>query len=130
MTLSRRVGYLKVYTAPTPFEAHFVRSLLEQRGVPARVMNENFSPYGTIQPEVWIAEADLEVASEVLEVLQRGREEDGALSIADVTDETGRLSIDGTSGAVSLCPGCGEENPSHFEVCWQCGESIIPAPDG
>lgn len=124
------MGYVKVYTAPTPFEAHFVRSLLEQRGVPAQVKNENFSPYGTIQPEVWISEGDLEAASEVLDVLRRGRDEDGALSIADVSDEAGRLSVDETSGAISLCSSCGEENPAHFEVCWQCGETITQACDG
>ena len=30
--------------------------------------------------------------------------------------------------AAWLCPGCGEENPGNFEVCWNCG-APLPGPE-
>ncbi len=118
------MSVIKVFTAPTAFEAHFVRSVLEQHGVVAMVRNDTFSPYGLEQPEVWVQPECLEVVEEVLAMLRSSSDADGALSLAEVDGEAGRLSLDADAGAVSLCRGCGEENPRHFEICWRCGEAI------
>ena len=94
------MGFVKVYAAPTPFEAHLVRSLFENRGVPAQVRNDTFSPYGTVLPEVWVEERYAETIREVLSELAQGPEEDGQLSLAEPEDQDGAVSIpeDGESG--------------------------------
>ncbi len=111
---------IKIYTAPTTFEAHLVRSILEAQNVEAVVTNEGFSAYGTLGlPEVWVHEKDLEVVREVLKKLQESDKKDGALSIADPSDE-GALSLN-TSAWV--CKQCQEENPANFETCWKCSQT-------
>lgn len=115
MADSADVALIKVYTAPTPFEAHFVRSLLEHRRIPAEVVNDGFSPYGMIACEVWVDELYTAVAEEVLREMRENKK-DGALSITDPAPERGALSI--------ACRHCSEENPQGFEVCWSCGAEL------
>lgn len=111
---------IKIYTAPTTFEAHLIRSILEAQDVEAVVTNEEFSAYGTLGlPEVWVHEKDLEVVQEVLKKLQESDKKDGALSITD-PDEAGSLSL---KKSAWVCEQCQEENPANFETCWKCSDS-------
>ena len=39
------------------------------------------------------------------------------------------LAEDGEKAARTVeCPGCREENPGNFELCWSCGEDIPESP--
>lgn len=77
-----------MYGANHPFEAHFVRSVLESRGIWATVQNENLAPYG-VGAEVWV-EAD-ETDAAVAIVQEFLREDAGHLSLVAVDDPRGGL---------------------------------------
>jgi hypothetical protein len=85
------MAFVRVYRAATSFEAHFVRSVLEQGGLHPRVTNDGFAPFGLaeMRPEVWVEEEGLSVARAILAEL--ARRDDGALSLAD-TGVEGRVS--------------------------------------
>lgn len=100
---------LKIYSAPTLPDAHFVRGLLAQAGIEARVFNENAQsvmgeiPVNLAWPEVWIMdEAD-------------------ALQARELIRDFDHPQID-TSAA--FCPHCHEDSPSHFRTCWNCGREF------
>jgi putative signal transducing protein len=99
----------KLYRAANLPDAHILRGLLAQAGIAAHVFNENAQgglgqlPFTEAWPEVWISEdRDLTRAQEIVQAFER---------VAEV------------SGSVR-CPGCTEENPSSFQLCWSCGQSL------
>lgn len=114
----RRGRFFRVYSANHPFEAHFVRTVLESHGVWATVQNENLAPYG-VGAEVWVESDQIEAAREVLEVIQR--DDSGQLSIVGEEDERGRLAT-APPDEPALCPGCGRALSSSSEACPDCGE--------
>ena len=83
--------------------------LLSDARIDARVLNEHAQggvgqlPVTDVYPEVWVVEdADFKRARELLVAFERRR----------VSEET------------VTCSGCGERNPSTFEICWHCGEPL------
>ncbi|MBS1269323.1 MAG: hypothetical protein MAG794_00272 [Gammaproteobacteria bacterium] len=103
----------RVYTAAHLPDAHLFAHSLETHGVRARVFNETLQggvgelPH--IYPEVWIEdEGDWDRARSLVRQFER-----------DVTRTSG----------VNRCPKCQEDNPSSFEICWQCGAVVSTIND-
>ena len=104
---------LLLYQAKDVAEAHFVRAVLMEAGVPAVVQGENLGsavgevPFFAAFPTVHVNRPDLERARAVLARLEREREE----------------SRSAAAGAeATTCPTCGEMIEPPFTDCWQCGE--------
>lgn len=99
----------KLYSASDLPEAHLLRGLLEQAGISVRVFNENAQgglgqlPFTEAWPEVWVTEErDLARAREIVQAFERAP----------------------TVSANLRCPGCAEDNPSTFQLCWKCGAAL------
>jgi hypothetical protein len=100
---------VRIYSAATLPDAHLVRGLLGQAGIEATVFNENLQgglgeiPFTHAYPEVWIVdERDLHRAREVIRQIEQPAPGSGA----------------------AICPRCREGSPGHFQVCWNCGETL------
>lgn len=85
-------------------DAALLRNALESADIEARLRGEHLPsiagelPLPEAQIEIWVREADAQRARQVLEAL---RAEDA-------------------DGPPRVCPKCGEENPSNFDLCWSC----------
>jgi hypothetical protein len=101
---------IRIYTAQQRYDAWLVAHRLNQIGIRAHVFNQHASsivgemPCGDVaQPQVWIErECDLERAEVVLREIE----------------EAGRR-----PGNVA-CTACGEQSPSNFDLCWNCGAAL------
>lgn len=98
----------RVYSAPTLADAHLIAALLAQEGIEARVFNENAQgglgeiPFIHAWPEVWVVdERHAPRARQLIHALER-------------TDTRTQVA----------CSACGEDNPSNFQLCWNCGAQI------
>jgi hypothetical protein len=101
----------KLYTARDAMEAHFLRTLLEERDIPAAVLGENLAPArGELpftletQPAVWVREDHFAQAQAVVDEMLAQRH---AQSLA----------------LPWTCPACGEEVDGTFDLCWNCQAS-------
>lgn len=103
----RRATLEAIYTAGTLQEAQLLLDRLLEAGIEARLMNEHLLggfgqlPYGESLPRIALTNA--------------AQAEDAALVISAF-----EANMRQTSEAVLTCPGCGEENPENFELCWNC----------
>jgi hypothetical protein len=91
----------RVHIAENPAEAHFVKGLLESKGITASVREE-----GTIGdfPSVWVAEGpNFELAREVVMALSREQ------------------AFIETQNEHWYCPRCREQIEPQFTECWKCG---------
>jgi hypothetical protein len=102
---------LRVYRASSIPEAHLLCGMLEAEGIRAVVKNELLAgaigelPMMATLPEVWIVRAsDEPKAQKVLDDYQ--------------------VRASSTLGPDVACPACGAENPSNFELCWQCRKPL------
>ena len=99
----------KIYSAASLMEAYLVRDMLGHLGIEAMVLNENLGsiageiPLHHARPEVWI-----------LHPADRQR----ALAVVREMDSP----VAAQPGV--FCPGCHEENPKNFELCWHCGQGL------
>lgn len=93
------------YEAEHPFQVHFVKGLLEAKGIASEVRHEDMiGGY----PSVWVvADTDFELAQELVSALSRGQ------AIADSQSDSW------------CCPKCREQIEVQFTECWQCGALII-----
>lgn len=86
-----------------------IRNLLESAGIEVTLKNEFLGggvgelPPTEAWPELWVAEADLRVAQEIVAELER------------------EPSLPGWR-----CPQCGEKIEGQFSACWNCG---APRPE-
>ena len=98
----------QVYEARDSMEAHFIRQALEAEQIDAVVQGENLAVVQGLIPEttpsVWVNDADIDRAMEVISRLPKGQE---AVS----------------HPAGWKCPKCGETVEGQFDVCWNCGET-------
>jgi putative signal transducing protein len=99
----------KLYSAASLPDAHLIRNLLDQAGIEAHVFNENAQggvgqlPVMDAYPQVWIVnERDLERARQIVETFER---------MPSIRSNL-------------RCARCSEDNPSTFQLCWKCGESL------
>lgn len=100
---------VRLYQAGNILEAYLLLHMLEQRRIPAKVLNENLQgavgeiPFIHTWPEVWLEdERDLALAQRVVEEFECRPHASGE----------------------RVCTHCGESNPATFETCWQCGEAL------
>lgn len=99
----------KIYIANDLIEANIVLDLLENAYIPARLFNVYAQggageiPFTQTYPEVWVLR-DLD--------FERGQKLITAYEQTPV--ET----------ATCICPNCHEENPYHFQLCWQCNHGL------
>lgn len=101
----------RVYGARDGTEAEFVRMLLEQAGIEAVV--EGAATDAVLGPvlgapaaaSVWVPEAQMGDARNVIESYQRGQPD---------------------RGDAWTCPTCGEAIEGQFTECWNCGTSRQP----
>ena len=93
----------QIHTADNPAEAHFVKGLLEAKGIAAQVRQEDMiGDY----PSVWVtAGADFKLAQEVVSAL------------------SSKQAIVETQSEPWCCPRCGEHIEAQFTECWQCETS-------
>lgn len=99
----------KIYSAASLPDAHLIRNLLREAGIEAHVLNENAQggvgqlPVMDAYPQIWIAdERDLPRAREMIEAFEQMPSVRSSLR----------------------CERCTEQNPSTFQVCWNCGENL------
>jgi hypothetical protein len=98
-----------VYVAINLPDAHLVRHLLQQAGIPSHVLNEHAVgamgelPVASACPQVWIAQVHQEHhARTVIEEYQSRRPVTGN----------------------KICAACRETNPADFDLCWRCGAML------
>ena len=103
---------LLLLRVPDRLQAYLLRDLLAMNGITAHVFNEHVTsivgeiPPDAATPQLWLDdERDLRRAEAVLEAHAADAKRMGPV----------------------YCRGCGEENPSTFETCWNCGVCIWPA---
>lgn len=105
-----KIGAVKrIYLAASLPEAHLLLHSLQAENIEATVFNENAQggvgelPVTQVYPEVWIERAEDETRARL--VVRKF--ESNSVSVPD-----------------KKCRGCGEVNPSTFEVCWQCASLL------
>lgn len=99
----------KVFSSTEISEIALVRDALVHNGLQATVQNEHsgHSAVPAFRPpaEVWITrDADYERAREIV-----------VSTLATLTSKS--------DAPPWICSNCREENPSSFEVCWNCGRA-------
>lgn len=99
----------RFYVARARFDAFLVADRLNQAGIRAHVFNQHASsivgdvPPDVAQPQVWLErEADRERAEILL----------------------ARLTEDAAHSGTTHCTACGEDSPSNFDLCWNCGRQL------
>ena len=103
---------LLLLRVPDRLQAYLLRDILGMNGIKAHVFNEHVGsivgevPPDVATPQLWLDdERDLARAQAVLRAHAAASRRMSAV----------------------FCRGCGEENPSTFEMCWNCGHCIVPA---
>ena len=111
---------IRVHSSWNSFEAHIVKTALEQAGISVTLKNELLAPLagalpmGDVMAEVWIDEADEELAAQILKKTQ------GELSLTNPQAPGGELS----EAEDRMCKSCGETSPAHFTECWSCQSAL------
>jgi len=104
----------RVFTARHPAEAHFLKGMLESKGIASEVRGEAlFGARGEIPvweslPEVWVSEDQADAAVEIIREV-------------NAKNET-------AVGSPWKCPNCGETVEAQFTTCWQCNTERPVAP--
>ena len=88
----------------------YFQSILESRGIPTLVRNEN-------QPMTGLAEIP-----NALPALCVVNDEDYDRAIGILREHVSHDIVKSEKGIT--CQGCGESNPGNFEICWSCGAAI------
>lgn len=108
------MSLVKLYTARDSLEAHYLRSLLAERGIAATVMGETLgAARGELPatqetlPSVWVNQADMEHAVPI------------ARDLAESSHHP-------PTGEPWTCPNCGEIIEPQFAACWNCGFERAP----
>lgn len=99
----------KLYSANNLMEAQIVLDLLEHAYIPAQLFNQHAQgglgdiPFTHAYPEVWILrDEDYERGKRIVQTYEKAP----------------------TTTGIIHCPACGEENPTNFQLCWQCGSGL------
>jgi len=101
----------QVYIAKDPLDAHLVKGIMEQYGIPCEIRGE----------ELWSARGQLPLTPDTLPAIwisDDGQYEEATQLVAAYEDGT----LTASAGEDPWkCPGCGEEIDAQFTDCWQCG---------
>jgi hypothetical protein len=106
---------IKGYTAANLQDAHILIGLLHAEGIETRIFNAaalgglGEIPFMHAYPEIWLVNPeDLDRARRLFEAFERP-----------------------PAGAAPVrCASCGEDNPSDFDLCWNCQALLRPDPSG
>ncbi len=100
----------QVHEADNPFQAHFVKGLLEAKGIIAEVRYEDMiGGY----PSVWVAaDTDFAQAQKLISTLS------GNQTNAETQNDSW------------CCPKCREQIEEKFTACWQCGRTRLSMYEG
>lgn len=108
-----------VYSGRDEMDAHFVKGLLEQEGIEARVMGAALeSAFSTLPlsdkslPSVWVLDDD-EPRARVIVDQYRQVDAANANDTNDVNEDAPRPTW--------KCPNCGQDVEEQFTQCWNCG---------
>jgi rubrerythrin len=102
---------VEVYAAADVTEAHFLRDLLAENGIEARVVGESLQggliPTGDLEiaPRLWVFRHDEARATELLKAYERIHT---------------RPHGDEEPANTWKCPTCSETVEEEFELCWNC----------
>jgi len=111
----RRHQLKRVYSSASLWEAREILTLLQQQRIPAMLLNENvagtpgvlpFNPGMTVDAEVWVLDAGLADRCARL-----------------IAEFQAAASPPAGTGPGWACPGCQEDNPGDFDLCWACGRA-------
>ena len=100
---------LKIYSAANLPEAYLLLNLLQLAGIDAKILNTYAQgasgeiPFEQAYPQIWLED-----------------ERDKLLAESIISK------YESTSADTEwvYCAKCGERNPAHFEICWQCGNDF------
>ncbi|TDJ46058.1 MAG: DUF2007 domain-containing protein [Gammaproteobacteria bacterium] len=98
-------AFVQVYRAANSTEAHLLKGLLEQYGMPVRMFGEGLAgglgelPADVMQVDIEVPVGYRQYARELIEEY----ENHGVASVA------------------WICVRCAESNPPSFDICWNCG---------
>jgi len=101
---------IRLYQAANLPQAHLLLDRLLAADIVAHVFNQNAqgmageTPVTETLPEIWLEKPDDEPAAKAIV----------AAFETDMQADVGEC----------LCPRCGAENPTSFEICWQCGKAL------
>jgi hypothetical protein len=104
----------RVYSSASIWQAREILALLEQQRIPATLLNE----YAAGTPGVLPFNPNMAVDAEVW-VLDDGLADRCARLIAEF--HSARAPTGAGSELAWQCPGCSEDNPASFDLCWACG---------
>ena len=99
---------IEVYSAAHLYEAHFIKSALEDAGIEARVVESPLLtalgelPASAVAPRVWVRAEAFDQAKKI------------------VLDYEARRRVPKAPASEWKCNSCGELNDSSFEICWNC----------
>ena len=98
----------RFYIAGDIAQAQLVVNMLEQALIPARIQNLHQSgglgELAVTYPEVW---------------LERDQDQARARRLVEQFEARGQLPEQDR-----VCPGCRENNPAGFDLCWACGADL------
>jgi hypothetical protein len=100
----------RVYSASDLVDARLLADSLDDARIRTHLFNANAVgamgdlPFGEAWPEVWVAD-------------ERDFERALAIVAAHASRPASRGSV--------RCAGCGEDNPSNFDCCWNCGTDLL-----
>ena len=103
-------AFVRVYRATNSTEAHLLKGLFEQHGMPVRMFGEGLSgglgelPTDVMQVDIEVPVGHRRYAREL------------------IAEYEGREAAGGAAPAW-ICGRCGESNPPSFDICWNCGIS-------
>ena len=101
------MDYEIIYKAANSYEAHFIKGLLNNFSIEAKLLGENLS--------IGVGELPVEVLQ--VDILVLKNQLNKAKNI--ITDYENNLSLTKNKGNWE-CPLCKNINPSSFEICWNC----------
>ncbi|MET0343839.1 MAG: DUF2007 domain-containing protein [Polyangiales bacterium] len=100
----------RVYVASNLAQAQLIADLLTHHGLPARVLNTHA---GSLSGEIPVWHAGPEVWVDDAADFRRARHLIASMEATPASDAT------------RTCAACSEESPAGFELCWQCGGSLL-----
>lgn len=113
-------GLAKIYIAANGIDAHLLRALLEQEGIPAVVRGDDAVPLqgGTlftmeVRPSVWVFDDE---------------RCDRARALADDYGRRAKSTAPVSGAEAGWACRCGEVVEGQFSECWNCGRARTKAP--
>ncbi len=106
----------EAYSAANAQEAHFIKNMLSEAGIDARVVGDHLQnavgdlPAMAISPRVWVRSNDFDRARQL------------------ISDQHSRKLSPNTTITAWACGECGEPNEPTFEICWNCQAARTTKP--